>query len=324
MAGTRELTLAAPRSLCAGVERAIDTVESLLAEQGPPIYVRKQIVHNVHVVADLQARGVVFVDDLDMVPEGALVVFSAHGVSPQVRQQATARGLRVVDATCPLVTKVHSEAKRFAAQGKTIILIGHAGHEEVEGTLGEAPHNMVLVQTADEAATVAVPDPTRVVYLTQTTLSVEETAGIIAVLRERFPDAVGPGSSDICYATTNRQAAVQAVAEQSDVVLVVGSANSSNSVRMVELAQRTGTPAHLIEDADHIDPRWLTGARRVGVSAGASAPARLVEDVVSRLSELGPVVVREHTLTTETTRFALPAQARTRRPPGIDGKGVRS
>ncbi|MEU7143321.1 4-hydroxy-3-methylbut-2-enyl diphosphate reductase [Nocardia sp. NPDC046473] len=312
MSAELKLLLASPRSLCAGVERAINTVESVLADYGPPIYVRKQIVHNTHVVRELCHRGVVFVEELDEVPHGAVVVFSAHGVSPQVRADAASRGLRVIDATCPLVTKVHSEAKRYAAQGKTIIFIGHAGHEETEGTLGEAPEHTKLVQTVQDVAELAVPDPANVVYLTQTTLAVDETADIIAALRTRFPDAVGPGHSDICYATTNRQNAVQAVAVQSDVVLVVGSPNSSNSVRMVEAVRRRGVPAYLIDDVTCIDSRWLEGAATVGISAGASAPARLVDQVVAHLTEHGAVTVLEQSVTSETMQFALPWQARTR------------
>ncbi len=242
-AGARTILLASPRSFCAGVERAIAIVEQLLDQRGGPIYVRKQIVHNIHVVADLQARGAVFVDELDAVPDGATVVFSAHGVSPAVRTEAADRGLEVIDATCPLVTKVHAEARRFAARGDTVILIGHAGHEEVEGTLGEAPDQTVLVQTADEVAELEIADPARVSYLTQTTLAVDETTEVVGALRARFPALRGPASDDICYATTNRQDALKAIAEESDLVLVVGSTNSSNSVRLVELATATTRPA---------------------------------------------------------------------------------
>lgn len=307
----RTVLLASPRSLCAGVERAIETVERVLAVRGAPVYVRKQIVHNVHVVADLRQRGAVFVEELDEVPDGETVVFSAHGVSPAVRAQAERKGLRVVDATCPLVTKVHVEARRFAARGDTVVLIGHAGHEEVEGTLGEAPRQSVLVQTSAEAAALEVDDPARVSYLTQTTLAVDETSEVVEALRDRFPALSGPGSDDICYATTNRQHAVAGIATAADLVLVVGSVNSSNSVRLVELARRQGTPAYLIDDAGGIDPGWLRGARVIGLSAGASAPHHLVEEVIAFLRGLGPLRVQEHRHTTETVRFAPPKEVRT-------------
>jgi 4-hydroxy-3-methylbut-2-enyl diphosphate reductase len=310
--------LAAPRSFCAGVERAIEVVERLLDQRGGPIYVRKQIVHNTHVVADLQARGAVFVDDLDAVPDGATMVFSAHGVSPAVREQAADRGLEVIDATCPLVTKVHVEARRFATRGDTVILIGHAGHEEVEGTLGEAPGRMVLVQSAREVAELEVADPARVSYLTQTTLAVDETTEIVAALRARFPALRGPGSDDICYATTNRQDALTAIAAESDLVLVVGSANSSNSVRLVELARRHDTPSYLIDDAGNIRPEWLEGVGVVGLTAGASAPPRLVDAVIAALAQLSqiagsagaPITVVERETTRETVHFTLPAAVR--------------
>jgi 4-hydroxy-3-methylbut-2-en-1-yl diphosphate reductase len=299
--------LAAPRSFCAGVERAIEIVEHALAQRGRPVYVRKQIVHNTHVVADLEARGAVFVDELDEVPAGATVVFSAHGVSPSVRTEGGRRELDVIDATCPLVTKVHAEARRFATRGDTVLLIGHAGHEEVEGTLGEAPEHTILVEDVAGARTVEVPDPARVSYLTQTTLAVDETAAIVDVLRERFPELKGPGSDDICYATTNRQRALADVAADADLVLVVGSANSSNSVRLVEQARRGGTPAYLVDDASEIRPEWLDGVRVVGLTAGASAPPRLVDEVVAAL---GPVEVVERESATETIRFTLPAAVR--------------
>jgi 4-hydroxy-3-methylbut-2-enyl diphosphate reductase len=302
----RRVLLAAPRSFCAGVERAIDVVERLLAERDGPVHVRKQIVHNTHVVADLEARGAVFVDELTSVPDGATVVFSAHGVSPAVRAEAARRGLSVVDATCPLVTKVHAEARRFADRGDTVILVGHEGHEEVEGTLGEAPERTVLVQTADDAATVRVADPDRVSYLTQTTLAVDETADVVAALRERFPGLRSAPSDDICYASTNRQQALAAIADEADLVLVVGSPNSSNSVRLVELAGRQGTPGHLIDDASDIRPEWLSGVRVVGLTAGASAPPRLVEDVIGVLGGLGPVTTAERTTAQETIHFAPP------------------
>jgi 4-hydroxy-3-methylbut-2-en-1-yl diphosphate reductase len=302
--------LAAPRSFCAGVERAIEIVERLLDQRGGPIYVRKQIVHNTHVVADLQARGAVFVDELAAVPGGATVVFSAHGASPAVWAQAADRGLEVIDATCPLVTKVHAEARRFATRGDTVILIGHAGHEEVEGTLGEAPNQMVLVQTVGEVSNLTVADPARVSYLTQTTLAVDETSEIIQALSARFPALRGPASGDICYATTNRQDALRAIAEESDVVLVVGSANSSNSVRLVELAHRHGTPSYLIDDASDVRPEWLDGVRVVGLTAGASAPPPLVDGVIATLAELGPLTVVEREITREDIRFTVPLAAR--------------
>lgn len=299
--------LAAPRSFCAGVERAIEIVEHALAQRGRPVYVRKQIVHNTHVVAGLADRGAVFVDELADVPDGATVVFSAHGVSPAVRQEAKARDLDVIDATCPLVTKVHAEARRFAARGDTVLLIGHAGHEEVDGTLGEAPEHTILVENIAQAHEVTVPDPERLSYLTQTTLAADETAEILDVLRSRFPFLRGPDSADICYATTNRQQALSTVADEADLVLVIGSANSSNSVRLVELARRAGTPAHLIEDAGDIRAEWLAGVRTVGLTAGASAPPGLVDEVVAAL---GPVTVLERTTTVESVRFTLPAAVR--------------
>jgi 4-hydroxy-3-methylbut-2-enyl diphosphate reductase len=299
--------LAAPRSFCAGVERAIEIVERALAQRGRPVYVRKQIVHNAHVVADLETRGAVFVDELAEVPPGATVVFSAHGVSPAVRTEAAERNLSVIDATCPLVTKVHAEARRFAARGDTVLLVGHAGHEEVEGTLGEAPSQTILVADVAQARTVTVPDPSRVSYLTQTTLAVDETAEILAVLRSRFPALRGPASDDICYATTNRQESLSTVAAEADLVLVVGSTNSSNSVRLVELARRAGKPAYLIDDAGDIRPEWLEGVRTVGVTAGASAPPRLVDEVVAAL---GPDTVLERETATESIRFTLPPAVR--------------
>ena len=304
------MLLASPRSFCAGVERAIEIVERLLAKRGGPIYVRKQIVHNTHVVADLANRGAVFVDELDAVPAGATVVFSAHGVSPAVREEASRRGMDVIDATCPLVTKVHAEARRFAARGDTVVLVGHAGHEEVEGTLGEAPEQMVLVESPDGVASLELADPERVSYLTQTTLAVDETSEVIDSLRQRFPALRGPGSDDICYATTNRQRALDEIAAESDLVLVVGSANSSNSVRLVELARRRGVPAYLIDDVSGIDPRWLTDARVIALTAGASAPPRLVDDVLAHLRAFGPVTVHEREVTRETLTFGLPSAAR--------------
>ncbi|MEU9504665.1 4-hydroxy-3-methylbut-2-enyl diphosphate reductase [Micromonospora sp. NPDC048170] len=302
--------LAAPRAFCAGVERAIEIVERALASRGSPVYVRKQIVHNAHVVADLESRGAVFVEELDEVPVGATVVFSAHGVSPVVRAEAARLGLEVFDATCPLVAKVHTEARRYADRGDTVLLVGHAGHEETEGTLGEAPDRMVLVQSLEDARTVAVADPDRVSYLTQTTLAVDETAEVLDVLRERFPALRGPSSADICYASTNRQTALRAVAEESDLVLVVGSTNSANTQRLVELSRRAGRPTHLIEDAAGIRPEWLTGVATVGVTAGASAPPHLVSGVVEALRARGPVTVVERTVTRETIEFTVPGAVR--------------
>ena len=304
----RQVLLAGPRSFCAGVERAIEIVERVLDRHGPPVYVRKQIVHNKVVVTDLERRGAVFVDELDEVPDGAVVVFSAHGVSPDVRRIASARGLEAIDATCPLVAKVHAEARRFAAEGYHVAFIGHAGHEEVEGTLGEAPQAMTLVETAADVARLQPEDPDRVAYLMQTTLSLEEAGGITDALLERFPAARGPGSDDICYATTNRQLAVRAIAAESDLVLVAGSANSSNSRRLVETAQRAGTPAYLIDGPEDIELDWLAGASVVGLTAGASAPPAVVGQIIDALSGLGPVEVSERVVTTESIRFGLPKE----------------
>jgi 4-hydroxy-3-methylbut-2-en-1-yl diphosphate reductase len=309
-AGQRRLLLAGPRSFCAGVDRAIEIVEKVLDRQGPPVYVRKQIVHNTHVVADLERRGAVFVDELSEVPDGACVVFSAHGVSPAVRQEAARRGLNAVDATCPLVSKVHVEARRFATEGYLVALIGHAGHEEVEGTLGEAPGAMALVETTDDVARLRPKDPGKVAYLMQTTLAVDEAEEVASVLRERFPAARAPGSDDICYATTNRQQAVRAVAAESDLVLVAGSANSSNSLRLVETAERAGVPAHLIDGPADIELGWLAGVSTVGISAGASAPPAVVGQIVAALAGLGPVEVNERVTTTESIHFSLPKEVR--------------
>jgi 4-hydroxy-3-methylbut-2-en-1-yl diphosphate reductase len=305
--GPRTVLLAGPRSFCAGVDRAIDVVRRVLRDRGRPVYVRKQIVHNVHVVEELAGLGAVFVDDLDEVPAGQTVVFSAHGVSPAVREQAAARALSVVDATCPLVAKVHAEARRFAARGDTVVLVGHPGHEEIEGTRGEAPESIVLVEDVEDIARLRVDDESRVSYLTQTTLAADETAGVVDALRARFPGLRGPSTEDICYASTNRQEALLAVVEDADLVLVVGSSNSSNSVRLVELSQRHGTPARLIDDASDIRPAWLAGARTVGLTAGASAPDTLVDDVITALGGLGAVDVVERTTTQETVRFGPPS-----------------
>jgi 4-hydroxy-3-methylbut-2-enyl diphosphate reductase len=306
----RTVLLAGPRSFCAGVERAIEIVERALELRGAPVYVRKQIVHNTRVVSDLEQRGAVFVDELDEVPDGATVVFSAHGVSPAVRDVAADRGLSVIDATCPLVSKVHAEARRFAREGYTVALIGHAGHEEVEGTLGEAPDSTVLVQTAADVASLTPADPSKVAYLMQTTLAVDEAADVADALRERFPHMRAPGSDDICYATTNRQAAVRAVATEADLVLVAGSKNSSNSVRLVERSQRAGTPAYLIDGASDIELSWLSGVSVVGLTAGASAPPAVVSEIITALSGLGTVTVTERVTTTESVQFGLPREVR--------------
>ena len=308
---TRRVLLAAPRSFCAGVERAIEIVELALAQRGAPVYVRKQIVHNEHVVADLERRGAIFVDELDDVPVGATTVFSAHGVSPAVREAAAERDLDVIDATCPLVSKVHAEARRFAEGGNTVLLIGHAGHEEIEGTAGEAPDATILIQDVRDAERVQLPDETRVTYLTQTTLAVDETEEIVETLRERFPTLRGPSSDDICYATTNRQVAVREVARKSDVVLVVGSRTSSNSLRLVEVAEREGVPAHLVDDEGDIDLAWIENADTIGLSAGASAPEPLVRSIIESIDALGGATVEEETMTTETLRFRLPREVRT-------------
>jgi 4-hydroxy-3-methylbut-2-enyl diphosphate reductase len=309
-AGPRTVLLAGPRSFCAGVERAIEIVERALDRYGPPVYVRKQIVHNVHVVRDLEHRGAVFVDELDEVPQGARVVFSAHGVSPQVRAEADQRGLLVVDATCPLVTKVHAEAKRFAKSGYTIVLVGHDGHEEVQGTTGEAPDAIRLIGGASEVDGLGIHDGERVAYLTQTTLAVDEVEDVVEALRRRFPDLTGPGSDDICYATSNRQDAVKALAQDCDVLLVIGSGNSSNSRRLVEVAEREGCRAHLVDDETEIDPDWLARARTVGVTAGASAPEILVDRVVEALAGLGPIQVEERHVVQESLQFTLPLELR--------------
>ena len=306
----RTVLLAGPRSFCAGVERAIEIVERALELRGAPVYVRKQIVHNTRVVSDLEQRGAVFVDELDEVPDGATVVFSAHGVSPAVRSDAGDRGLSVIDATCPLVSKVHAEARRFAREGYTVALIGHAGHEEVEGTLGEAPDSTVLVQTAADVAALDVKDQTKIAFLMQTTLAIDEAADVAGALRDKFPQMRAPGSDDICYATTNRQAAVRAVATEADLVLVAGSANSSNSVRLVERSMRAGTPAHLIDGATDIDLSWLPGVSVVGLTAGASAPPAVVSEIIDALSGLGAVTVTERVTTTESVQFGLPREVR--------------
>jgi 4-hydroxy-3-methylbut-2-en-1-yl diphosphate reductase len=309
-AAPERLLLAAPRGYCAGVDRAVQTVERALELYGPPVYVRKEIVHNKLVVEQLRARGAVFVDQETEVPEGETVVFSAHGVAPSVHHNAEERSLRTIDATCPLVTKVHVEAKKFAAQGYTIVLIGHAGHEEVEGTMGEAPEHIVLIQTADDVDALEVEDPERVAYISQTTLSVDETTAIIARLRERFPAIVGPRTDDICYATTNRQAAVRQMARECDLVLVIGSRNSSNSNRLVEVARDHGAESHLIDNETQVRPEWLEGKRTVGISSGASAPEELVQRLVEFFRERGTSDVSEFEVVREDVRFMLPREIR--------------
>jgi 4-hydroxy-3-methylbut-2-enyl diphosphate reductase len=308
-AGARRVLLAAPRSFCAGVDRAIETVERALARFGAPVYVRKQIVHNRTVVAGLEAQGAVFVDELDEVPDNATVVFSAHGVAPAVRAEAARRKLAVIDATCPLVAKVHTEVRRFTGKGYQVVLIGHPDHDETVGTLGEAAEIQV-VERPEDVANVHASDPTRVAYITQTTLAVDEAAEIAAGLRARFPLLVGPPADDICYASQNRQDAVRAIAPECDLVLVVGSPNSSNSNRLVEVASRAGSRAELLDDATDLDLAWLAGASTVGVTAGASAPELLVERLVATLGTLGPVGVEQQSVTTESVSFSLPVEVR--------------
>jgi 4-hydroxy-3-methylbut-2-enyl diphosphate reductase len=306
-----KLLLAAPRGYCAGVDRAVQTVERALELYGAPVYVRKEIVHNKHVVEQLQARGAIFVDELgDAIPEGAITVFSAHGVSPAVHADAERRRLSTIDATCPLVTKVHREALKFAAEGYTIVLIGHSGHEEVEGTMGEAPEHMVLVETEDDVDGLEVADPERVAYISQTTLSVDETRAIINRLRERFPAIVGPRTDDICYATTNRQAAVKQMAPHCDLVLVIGSRNSSNSNRLVEVARDLGARAHLIDHEAQVREEWLEGTRVVGITSGASAPEELVQRLVASFRARGTEDVEEFQVVQEDVRFMLPKTIR--------------
>jgi 4-hydroxy-3-methylbut-2-enyl diphosphate reductase len=301
-----KILLAAPRGYCAGVDRAVQTVERALARYGPPVYVRKEIVHNKHVVEQLRARGAIFVESETEVPEGSVTVFSAHGVAPIVHENSAARRLRIIDATCPLVTKVHVEARRFAADGYTVVLVGHDGHEEVEGTMGEAPDKMVLVQTEQDVDELDLPDPEKVAYISQTTLSVDETKGIIERLRERFPAIVGPRTDDICYATTNRQAAVRRLATECELVLVIGSRNSSNSLRLVEVARDYGADAHLIDRAGELDEAWLEGVQTLGISSGASAPEELVRELVDLFRLRGVSDISELTVTREDVRFMLP------------------
>jgi 4-hydroxy-3-methylbut-2-en-1-yl diphosphate reductase len=306
----KTILLASPRGYCAGVERAVDTVEEALELWGPPVYVRKQIVHNLHVVRDLEARGAIFVESETEVPRGATVVFSAHGVAPSVHASAARQELRTIDATCPLVTKVHSEARHYANRGYTIALIGHAGHEEVEGTMGEAPDSIVLVESPEAAELVELPEGTPLAYITQTTLSVDETNEVIDVLRRRFPHIEAPKKEDICYATTNRQRAVKAMLDEIDLLLVIGSHNSSNSNRLVEVARAYGVPAYLIDDETEIEEPWLAGVATLGVTSGASAPERLVARVLDWFRARGVDDIRSFTDEKEDVTFKLPVEIR--------------
>jgi 4-hydroxy-3-methylbut-2-enyl diphosphate reductase len=307
---SKRVLVAAPRSFCAGVVRAIDIVEKLLEQHGPPVYVRHEIVHNVHVVRDLERRGAVFVESEDEVPEGELIVLSAHGVAPRVYEKCAERGLEVVDAVCPLVSKVHAEARRYAGRGLKIALVGHAGHVEVEGTMGEAPESIVLVETPEDARKLEVENGEQVAYITQTTLSLDDTADVVDALRDRFPDLVGPPSADICYATQNRQDAVKRICKEATLVLVVGSGTSSNANRLVEVAHDRGADAYLIDDETDLDPAWLEGHETVGLTAGASSPDILVDRVVGRLAELGFGEREEVEITREDVFFRLPADLR--------------
>jgi 4-hydroxy-3-methylbut-2-en-1-yl diphosphate reductase len=310
-ASPEKLLLAAPRGYCAGVDRAVQSVEHALDLHAAPVYVRKEIVHNKHVVEQLRERGAIFVDELDdTIPEGAVTVFSAHGVSPAVHAEAERRGLSTIDATCPLVTKVHREALKFAAEGYTIVLIGHDGHEEVEGTMGEAPEHILLVETEEDVDALEVADPEKLAYVSQTTLSVDETRAIINRLRERFPSIIGPRTDDICYATTNRQAAVKQMAPHCDLVLVIGSRNSSNSNRLVEVAREHGADSHLIDSEEQVREEWLEGTRVVGITSGASAPEELVQRLVAFFRERGTEHVEEFEVVQEDVRFMLPKTIR--------------
>lgn len=304
------MLLAAPRGYCAGVDRAVQTVEHALDIHGKPVYVRKEIVHNKHVVEQLEQRGAIFVEEETEVPEGELVVFSAHGVAPSVHKNAKARSLRTIDATCPLVTKVHVEARKFADEGYTIVLVGHEGHEEVEGTTGEAPDSIVLVQTVEDAEALEVEDPSRIAYITQTTLSVDETSEIIAKLKERFPEITGPKTDDICYATTNRQRAVKELAKHCDLVLVIGSTNSSNSNRLVEVARELGCDSYLIDNHTEVQESWLEGMKTVGITSGASAPEELVTSLVEFFKDRGVEEIDELRVVDEDVRFMLPSKIR--------------
>jgi 4-hydroxy-3-methylbut-2-enyl diphosphate reductase len=306
--GVKKIILLSPRGFCAGVVRAIDVVKIALTLYGAPIYVRKEIVHNRHVVDELRAAGAIFVEELQEVPEGARVIFSAHGVSPAVRQQAGERQLKVIDATCPLVTKVHLEAVKFARQNYTIVLIGHKYHDEVVGTLGEAPESTILVSTVEDVQQLHVPDPAKVCYLTQTTLSLDETRDVIQALKEKYPEIKGPPGQDICYATENRQLGVKAVVNLCDLLLVVGSQNSSNSLRLVEVCQQAGAPAYLVDDEREVNPNWLIGVNTVAVTAGASAPENLVEELIRSLRNCGFEGLEEMILKDEDVRFSLPGE----------------
>jgi 4-hydroxy-3-methylbut-2-en-1-yl diphosphate reductase len=310
LSAPEKILLASPRGYCAGVDRAVQTVERALELYGAPVYVRKEIVHNKHVVEQLRDRGAVFVESETEVPEGSTVVFSAHGVAPSVHANAAERGLATIDATCPLVTKVHVEAKKFAAEGYTIVLIGHAGHEEVEGTMGEVPDNIVLIESEEDVDSLEVSDPTRIAYISQTTLSVDETRAVINRLRARFPAIVGPRTDDICYATTNRQAAVKQLARECDLVLVIGSGNSSNSNRLVEVARECGADSYLIDNELQVREEWLDGARTVGITSGASAPDELVQRLVGFFRERGTDDVQELEVIREDVRFMLPKTIR--------------
>ena len=302
------VVLAQPRGFCAGVERAIEIVERALEKYGPPIYVRHEIVHNRHVVERLRAKGAHFVDEIDEIPAGAVTIFSAHGVASAIEQRAGARGLPVIDATCPLVSKVHIEGQRYANQGREIVLIGHAGHPEIEGTMGRIDGRVHLISRPEEVARLEVTDPDRLAFITQTTLSLDDTRAVIEALRQRFPTIVGPDTKDICYATQNRQRAARELAQAVDVVLVVGAANSSNSNRLREIAAEQGVPAYLIADADALDLRWINGVESVGITAGASAPAELVQQLIDRLREIGEVELSALPGITENVRFRMPAE----------------
>ena len=306
----KRVLLASPRGYCAGVERAVETVEQALEHYGAPVYVRKQIVHNIHVVRDLEARGAIFVEEETEVPEGATVVYSAHGVAPTVHANSARLGHNVIDATCPLVTKVHVQARRYASEGYTIVLIGHAGHEEVVGTTGEAPDATVLVQTVEEAEALALPVDAKLAYVTQTTLSVDETGEIIKALRRRFPEIRAPRKEDICYATSNRQWAVKEMLSEIDLLLVIGSRNSSNSNRLVETARASGTPAYLIDDETEINEKWIGDAETVGITSGASAPEKLVNRVCDWFSARGVTAIEPYTLMEEDVTFRLPIELR--------------
>ncbi len=311
----KEILLAQPRGFCAGVDRAIEIVERALAQFGAPIYVRHEIVHNAYVVNDLRSKGAIFIEELDDVPAGNIVIFSAHGVSKSVQADATARGLKVFDATCPLVTKVHMEVGKMQREGREIIMIGHAGHPEVEGTMGQSEQGMHLVETAEDVDSLTVKDPSLLAYVTQTTLSVDDTADVIAALKRRFPDIGEPKKGDICYATTNRQEAVKFMAPQVDVVIVVGSPNSSNSNRLREVAQKKGAPAYMVDNAEQINPAWLEGKDRIGVTAGASAPEVLVQAVINRLKEYGAKSVRSLAGAEESVTFPMPKGLSGQAPP---------